>query len=185
VVIKATVVVPVFYASLPTCSNLCCLETPVRGNFYWLSSHILFCGNWGDGGCSCFFMHLFLPVQICVVWRHQWGVIFSAYPVSLSYEIAASDDAAYWWLPFVFRSCLLMIIVCDVDTHICAIWASVIYCLWTDTYILGLSSLMILACDRGFLTSSYMLLALSTCPIPNDYIVKILVLLFLRIFDTS
>jgi hypothetical protein len=133
-------------------------------------------------GCSWFLMHLLLPVLICVVWWHQWGVIFIAY---LVVDYAAATFSLLWdrslmTLPVMISSfvhsddclsCLLMIVACDVNTHDCAIWACV-YCLWTDRYILVLCSLVIIVCDRCFLTSIFIPLILSTCPIPNNYIAK-------------
>ena len=79
---------------------------------------------------SCF-LHLFLPILFSVVSRHQWEVVFITCSVAhyaagiRSYEIWACDVIACddfflclsWSLPLVLHSYLLMIIVCDVNTH--------------------------------------------------------------------
>lgn len=114
----------------------------------------------------------------CLFSRGLCGCDFLFVMRSVSDDTACDDFllCALWWLPFVFCSCLLMIVACDVDTHDCAIWACV-YCLWTDRYILVLCSLVIIVCDRCFLTSIFIPLILSTCPIPNNYIAKLFFLL--------
>ena len=146
----------IFNASLPTCSNLCGLETPMRGNIYCLFSH---------GLCGCNYLFVMKSRFLMTL------------PVMIS-SFVYSDDC----LSYSAHTCLWSLSVMLIHT-ICVIWDCV-YCLWTDSYILVLSSLVIIVCDRCFLTPNYILLVLSTCPIPNYYIVRLLFSLLLWVFGT-
>ena len=135
-VIKATVVVPIFYASLPTCSNLCCLETPVRGNFYCLSSLRL-------GGCNYLLVMksqllMTLPADDCLSFSAHaclWSLSVMSIHTIVQSELLlfTACELIHIFLVFLALWSLLVIVAFWRQVICCWLWAHALFPMITSS----------------------------------------------------